>query len=321
MDHNTISQLLEHQSGIVSRSQLLGCAAQPHDIKRLVRRRELTGLIQGVYVNHTGEPTWLQRAWAGTLACWPAALSGTSAIRAVVGPGWRGHDDASPIELAVRRGRTLVQPPGYRVRHLGSLEARVQWNTSPPRVRLEDAILHLASRQDSEWQTIGVLTDACGTRRTTAARLLTGTEALPRLRRRQFIRDVLADLESGACSVLEQGYLRLVERPHGLPAGERQVTLRSRRGREYRDVKYPAYAVDLELDGRVYHENASQRDRDLDRDLDAAVADEASVRLGWGQVFERACWTAERIGRMLSARGWSGTATPCGTDCTVEGAA
>lgn len=321
MDHRDIDRLLEHQSGVISRAQLLACGAQPHDIKRLVRHKELSGLITGVYLNHTGAPTWLQRAWAGTLACWPAALSGPSAIRAVVGPGWRGYDDDGPIRLTVARSRKLVVPDGYRLQRLGRLEARVQWNASPPRLRLEDAVLQLAADADGEWRTIGVLTDACSTRRTTAARLLAATEALTRLDGRQFIRDVLADLDSGACSVLEQGYLRLVERPHGLPDAERQVTVRSERGREYRDVTYPAYMVDLELDGRIYHDHPRQRDLDLDRDLDAAVAGEASVRLGWGQVFDRPCRTAERIAMMLSARGWDGTLTPCGGDCSANPAA
>ncbi len=136
---------------------------------------------------------------------WPAALSGASAIRSVVRPGWRGHDDLGPIELAVARNRTLVAHNRCRLRHLTQFEARVQWSTSPPRVRLEDAILQVAADQKSEWHAIGVLTDACASRRTTAARLLAATDALTRVRRRQFLHEVLVDLDSGACSVLEQG--------------------------------------------------------------------------------------------------------------------
>ena len=320
VDREELSQILDLRSGVISRAQVIECGAEPHDIKRLLRRRELTGMLTGVYLDHTGDPTWLQRAWAGTLACSPAALSGMSAIRAVVGPGWRSHDDSGLIEIAVARDRTVVAPEGYRVRHLTGLEARVQWNTSPPRLRLEDAVLQVAACQATEWLAIGVLTDACGTRRTTAARLLAATDALTRLTRRHFLRDVLSDLGSGACSVLEQGYLRLVERPHGLPEADRQVTIRTDRGREYRDVRYLGHGLDLELDGRVYHENARQRDRDLDRDLDSAVAGDAAVRLGWGQVFDRPCRTAERIGALLSARGWDGAVVPCGAECNARAA-
>ena len=41
------------------------------------------------------------------------------------------------------------------------------------------------------------------------------------------------------------------------------------------------------------------RDRDLDRDLDAAVERRETVRIGYGQVFDRGCMTADRIGSIL----------------------
>ncbi len=317
MDDHAITRLLADQAGVISRSQLLACGARPHDLKRWQRRRDLVPLLPGVYVDHTGDPTWLQRAWAGVLACEPAALAGTSAIRAVVGPGWRAHDDRGPILLAVTRSRKLVAPAGYRLQRLTGFETRVQWRAGPPRLRLEDAVLQVASSQATEWRTIGILTDACGTRRTTAGRLLAASEALPRLPGRRFIRAVLRDLGSGACSVLEQGYLRRVERPHGLPMAGRQVSVRSDRGREYRDVEYAPWVTLVELDGRIYHSSSVQRDLDLDRDLDAAVAGVLAVRLGWGQVFDRPCRTAVKVGALLTARGWTGSLRPCGEGCAV----
>jgi len=315
VDHEGIERLLADQAGVISRAQLLGCGAAPHDVKRQLRRRDLAPLLAGAYVDHTGVPTWLQRAWAGVLVCEPAALGGTSAIRAVVGPGWRGHDDQGQITLAVARPRKLVAPDGYRLQRLTGFEERVQWNAGPPRLRLEDAILHLAGSQTTQGRTVGVLTDACGTRRTTPARLLAAVAQLPRLPGRRFIRHVLRDLESGACSVLEHGYLRRVERAHLLPAAERQVSTRTDRGREYRDVTYARFRTIIELDGRGYHEASTQRDLDLDRDLDAAVAGAVTIRLGWGQVFDRTCRTAGRLGALLAARGWQGRPAPCGDDC------
>ena len=109
---------------------------------------------------------------------------------------------------------------------------------------------------------------------------------------------VLADLDQGACSVLEHGYLTRVERPHGLPVGRRQVRDRISRGVIYRDVEYDVGLV-AELDGRVHHDSLRGRDRDFDRDLEAAVLGKRSVRLSYGQVYDRPCWTGERIGRML----------------------
>ena len=85
----------------------------------------------------------------------------------------------------------------------------------------------------------------------------------------------------------------------------------SLRGPTYRDVDYRRYGQLVELDGRLFHDNAVARDHDLDRDLDAALAGRHTVRLGWGQVFDRPCLTAMRIGALLQARGWTGSPTSC----------
>ena len=53
------------------------------------------------------------------------------------------------------------------------------------------------------------------------------------------------------------------------------------------------------------------RDADLERDLDAAVDQEETVRLGYGQVFKRACATARRLERIMQRLGWDGEMTRC----------
>jgi hypothetical protein len=67
----------------------------------------------------------------------------------------------------------------------------------------------------------------------------------------------------------------------------------------------------VELDGRVDHDSATARDRDMERDLDAAIEREHTVRLGYGQVFARPCPTAAKLGRLLNLRGWTGRAVTC----------
>jgi len=68
------------QDGVVGRRQILAAGGTDGDITRLLRRRELTQVYRGVYVNHTGRLTWAQREWAGVLAYWPAALAHASAL-------------------------------------------------------------------------------------------------------------------------------------------------------------------------------------------------------------------------------------------------
>ncbi|MBV6727853.1 hypothetical protein [Nocardioides daeguensis] len=145
---------------------------------------------------------------------------------------------------------------------------------------------------------------------------------MARLAHRTAMAAVLADVTDGTCSVLEHAYLARVERAHGLPRGLRQVESRDGRGRRmFRDVVYggqrPPWRQIVELDGRLGHDSAAARDRDLERDLDAALGDTATVRLGYGQVLDRPCSTAAKVARVLQLRGWSGQPTTC-PDCRSE---
>ncbi|QIK74377.1 type IV toxin-antitoxin system AbiEi family antitoxin domain-containing protein [Nocardioides piscis] len=309
MTDDGFAELLDLQSGVISRRQVLALGLRPHDLKRMERQRELVRLHPRVYVNHTGEPTWLQRAWAGVLFAWPAALSHDSAIRAVDGPGRRGRSD-SVIHLAIDRDRSLVLPPGLRLHRLAGFHGKVQWNASPPRVRLEEATIDVAAEAPDDFAAIAALAAAVQSRRTRADRLTTALAGRSRIARRDFMAGVLADIAAGTCSVLEQGYLDLVERPHGLPVASRQVR-DSLSGPVYRDVVYDGLDQVVELDGRLFHDSADDRDADLERDLDAAVAGLATLRLGWGQVFRTGCRTGVRIGRLLRARGWTGQEHAC----------
>lgn len=304
------TDLLALQSGVISRAQCLDAGLQPHDVRRLLRRRELAPVHDGVYVDHTGAPSWLQRAWAGVLAMAPAALTHESAIRAVRGPGVRGPDSGIIHVAVARERRSLVPPDGVRLHHLADLSRKALWNTSPPRVRMEEAAVDVAAEASDELETIARLADVVQGRLTTPGRIRGALDGRSRIARREFIAGVLDDVAAGTCSVLEHGYLSRVERPHGLPTAERQVR-DSVRGPVLRDARYSTYGVDVELDGRLFHDNARARDLDLDRDLASAVAGRRAVRLGWGQVFGRPCRTAEAIGSLLSRAGWSGRVRRC----------
>lgn len=308
-----IADLLALQSGVVSRRQALERGLGDHDLRRLVRRRELTVVHPGVLVDHTGPLLWAQRAWAATLSVAPSALSGTSALRAVNGPGRRDHDDRAPIHVAVDRQRKVVSPAGVVVHRVAGLEDRVLWNTSPPRLRTEEAVIDLAADARSELDAVHRIADAVQSRSTTADRLRAALDSRARVPRRSFLADVLDDIDQGACSVLEHGYLTRVERPHGLQRADRQVR-DSARGPVYRDVDYREHGLVVELDGRLFHDSARARDRDLDRDLEVVVSGRRSVRLGWGQVFDRPCRTASHVAALLRAGGWTGCPIMC-PDC------
>jgi hypothetical protein len=301
---------LVEQSGVIARGQARASGLSEVDVRRLLRRREWVVVHPGVYVNHTGELTWLQRAWAAVLFAWPAALSHDSALRAADGPGKHTEE---VIHVAVGRDRRIAAPPRVCIHRMTHLHDRTQWNLGPPRVRYEDAALDVGLASATDLAALGVVASAVQSRRTTAARMLARLDARLRTPRRAWLEGVLEDVATGACSVLEHGFLNRVERAHGLPRAERQPRATATLGVVYRDVEYEMLIV--ELDGRLFHDSAAQRDRDMDRDLDAAADGRTTIRLGYGQVFDRPCATALRLAALLRQRGWCGSATPCGVDC------
>lgn len=261
-----IARLLEHQVGVVSRQQVEQverAGGRRSDIERAIRRREWVRLLPGVYLEHTGQPTWLQRAWAGALVAQAAALCGGAARRAVAGLGWRSYDESGPIEIAVEQDRHLPRHLGCRFRRMADLQSRVSWQAGPPRVRYEHALIDVASVVGADQSRIALLAEACQSRRTTAARLLDVASARSRIGHRRFIVTVLADIAEGTCSVLEHGYLTRVERPHGLPRGVRQASEHDAERACYRDVDYSPFGRIVELDGLLFHASTRQRDTDL----------------------------------------------------------
>lgn len=199
----------------------------------------------------------------------------------------------------------------HRVR---GFESRVRWNTGPPRLRYEEAALDVALAADHELDAVAALADACGSRRTTAQRMVSALDARPWVRRRGWVGGVLLDAAEGTCSVLEHEYLTRVERAHGLPVGSRQVLAHHEGRTTWQDVVYAEQGVVVELDGRLNHSSVRQRDRDLDRDLAHAVATSGgeTLRIGWGQTVDRPCATARAVAAVLTRRGWTGRLSSCG---------
>lgn len=309
-----VAAVLAGQAGVIARRQVLAIATST-DVERWLRRRDLVRLHPGVYVDHTGEPTWLQRAWGGVLACGGgAALWGESAMRAHEGKGRKGVDE-NTIHVVVPRDRRVGSPSGVRIYRKERLDSRVLWNLGPPRQRYDDAALEVALTESDRMERLGALARAVQRRKTTAERLIDALATRPRASDRAWLTAVLGDVAAGTCSVLEQGYLDLIERAHHLPVGDRQVRADASSGVVYRDVQYGDRV--LELDGRLFHDSADQRDRDLERDLDAAIDGKGTTRLGWGQVFARPCHTAGKVARLLASGGWTGRPEPCGDSCPV----
>lgn len=198
------------------------------------------------------------------------------------------------------------------------LRDRVHWNLGPPRLRYDEAALDVALGAAGDLAAVAAVARAVQGRHTTAVRMQQALAPRKKAPRRDFLDAVLRDVAQGTCSVLEHAYLTRIERPHGLPRAERQQRAGTATGIVYRDAVIDERVI--ELDGRFWHDTAGQRDRDFERDLDAAVEGHDTVRLTWGQVVGRPCSTAVKVSALLERDGWP-PGRACGSDCAFTRAA
>src|SRR6185295_19768087 len=93
---------------------------------------------------------------------------------------------------------------------------------APPRLTVEDTVLDLSAEGSVTSDLVALVTKAVQGRRTTSRRLLKAMNKRSRYKHRKLLGDILRDVAVGAESPLEMRFLHDVERPHGLPRGNRQ---------------------------------------------------------------------------------------------------
>jgi hypothetical protein len=306
-----LTALLRAQDGVVNRRQLRELGLTKPQVETMLRRRSLRVVHPGVYVAHTGPPTYVQRCWAAVLYAEPAALAGRHALPdPPTAPG-------EPIEVVIDWSRRVGTRRGIRVTRMRNLDDHVGWNRSPPRLDLETAAILGADRARTDHDAVALLCSLVGARRTTASRLASSLADRPRHSRRRLVGALLDDLAAGTHSVLEHGLLDRVLRPHGLPEPtRRQAPARGRRGAEYRDTFFESLDAHVELDGG-HHDGSAQRDDDADRDLQDIAGGMVVPRLRYAQVFGWPCRTARLLGELFALRGWAGSPRSCSPGCEV----
>ena len=73
--HRDVASCLSAQDGTISRAQLVEAGCEPHDIERMLRRKELFVALPGVYVDPPPKsPMRLLGKW-GRSRSWPLAWS------------------------------------------------------------------------------------------------------------------------------------------------------------------------------------------------------------------------------------------------------
>ncbi|MFZ2502203.1 MAG: hypothetical protein WAW88_06010 [Nocardioides sp.] len=312
---------LVEQHGMLTRGQLLEWGANDADIRRWLHRRDLVRVLPGVYADHTGPLSWKQRCLAGVLAYPATALDKADAVRwalggtALAAQSERDADEGA-ISLASASHRRLPIGPGYTLTRLTTFSEAVT-DTTPQRLRLEPATLRWAASARSEAEAVSLLTEVVRSRRTTAARLQAWLPRSGRLRHGALIAEVLTDIDLGTNSVAEREFVKLVQRPHGLPVPRQQTRAKSAGITRYHDFEFDEFGLTVEVDGYAHHGSRSARDRDLARDLQIKLSGADVVRVGYRQVTVGACDTAASLGYLLARRGWTGRLRACSAGCAA----
>ncbi|SDS31057.1 Transcriptional regulator, AbiEi antitoxin, Type IV TA system [Friedmanniella luteola] len=293
--------LAAQQDGVVTAAQTQAAGLSSQALYRLGLSGRWQRLTRSLYLAAPGPPEWRALAWGGVL------LGGQDARIGGAAAGYlHGLLPAAPAQIlvlvpehAVTRDR---RPWHFRREAVGVRGASVG---SPPRTSVEDTVLDLCDGSTPS-RAVGLVTDAVGGRRTSAAQLRRALDGRRRARHRQLLEELLVDVAAGAESPLEVRYLRDVERAHDLPRGDRQ----NRSGLPFRrDVVY-RHGLVVELDGRLGHEGDGHF-RDMRRDNRTALAGEMTLRYGTADVAGRPCSVAYQVASALRLRGWSGWLSPC----------
>jgi len=306
-------RLLSRQRGVLASWQAEAAGISNRDIQGLVRNQRWQRLHFGIYAAFTGPPSREANLWAAALQAGPLSIL--------------SHETAAELDgLLVRRSREIHitvphpqhKPPtdGIVIHRSSRVVAFRRIGRLPPRTLPEETVLDLAQAATSFDDVIAMLARACQRRATTPFLLGESMRDRARLRWRAEIAEALGDVAAGVHSPLEHRYVRDVERPHGLPAADRQARANQDGHDIFRDALYRRYQVAVELDGRANHPD-EQHWSDRRRDNAAAVEGVITLRYGWADVTERACETAREVGTALAGRGWRGPLRRCGPGCRI----
>jgi very-short-patch-repair endonuclease len=309
-----LADITERQSGVIGRQQALRLGVQADVIEGLLRTQRWQRLQQGVYATFTGQPDRDARLWAVILRAGPGAMLSHLTAAGLFGlteyPG-------APVHVIVPPGRRPRPIPGAVVHRLYRPRTARHPALLPPRTRIEDTVLDLATEATGADEAIAWVFRATGRRLTTAERIRWTMAARGRMHWRPELAACLDDAAEGVSSNLEQRYVRVVERPHGLPRALRQVRI-VRDGRvRYLDNLYRAQLVCVELDGRAAHP-PGERWRDYRRDNAGATDGIITLRYGWSDVTGQPCQVADQVAAVLAQRGWPGRPRRCGKACPLR---
>jgi hypothetical protein len=304
-------EIIDVQSGVISRRQALGCGIPPDVIDRLVRAGRWRPLRRGVYAAFTGAPSREATLWAAVLLAGEgAALSHQTAAEL-----FKIRDEASSmIHVTIPHSRRMSPAAGVRIHRSTRITEAVHPTLLPPRTRVEETVLDLAEQATGFDAAFGIVCAASQRRLTTAERIGEAMGRRHKMRWRAELARALGLIGTGVHSLLEYRYVRLVEHAHRLPVATRQARIVSDGRNRYLDNLYRGYGLCVELDGQQAHPD-DQRWQDQGRVNAMTELGLTVLRYGWADVDRRPCRTAAQVAAVLCTLGWRGSPRPCGPRC------
>jgi hypothetical protein len=307
--------LIRLQEGVFSRAQALEAGITAEMIAGRVRSGTWRRVCRGVYTDTAAHVSRPGMRWAALLCVGRFAVLSHETAAEVLALGGRPDHD---IHVTVPEKCKVEAPPWIRI-HRSRRAFRlalVGWD--PPCTSVEETVLDMVDAAGTFDDMCGWITRALARQRTTAVRLRDAMSKRRRLRWRLVLSDMINATITGDHSVLEHRYEYAVERAHGLPEPDRQVSFTKPDGtRGFRDRAYPGYRVVVELDGRLSHPPEGAWD-DKERDNAAIESGHEPLRYGWKHVTQHACTTAIQVAKVLRANGWAGQPHPCSARCPVR---
>lgn len=300
------------QEGVITRAQALATMTEAQ-VKWKITSGRWQVIHSGVYLTHSGEPTWAARCWAGLLYYGEgAALSLESAahtLRFEANAPPHVHIDIPHTGSAVRR---LHGVRVRRRRRLPTVQRRGLRVTAPAFTVLDLADDRWASRADA----IAIAARAVQRKATSVEELAAELE-LRRAHRHRFpLQLALGAVAEGAESGLEVTYLDSVVGRHGLPPMVLNSADVIGGSRVRRDFKNEQFGVVSEVDGELGHVGAD-RLIDARRDRKTLATGRVTARQGWIDVHFAPCELAADLYGIYRSRGYRGGIALCGPNCTV----
>ncbi|WP_315093016.1 hypothetical protein [uncultured Cellulomonas sp.] len=305
------SALVAHQDTVATTAQLQTWGVQRSLVARRVAAGEWQRLFRGVVVLHSGPVTWRQRARAALLGAGDgAALSHTSAafVHGLVrAPG-------APVVVSIPGHRAVRSQPGLLIHR----RDRMPFAGGVLRtVGVDPTVLDLLDELDSEDDVVGLVCAAVR-QGVLPGRVLRHARERPRVRHRELLLDLLGEAGRGIESPLEHRYARDVERRHGLPTPQAQLSERVEDRWIRADRVHTGLGVRIELDGQLAHP-FGRTDDDTWRDNAVLIArGDVTLRYRWRHVVVEPCATAAQVVAALRSRGWTGHPRRCADACPVR---